>query len=117
MPPFHDRIGELLISSSDATQPVHARGRLLEELVAEAFSTISGVDVRARNAKSVFENEELDLVMTNRALDDGLQTIGRFFSVSARTGHAESTRPKSAGLRLSCGARTRASVSLLPRAE
>jgi hypothetical protein len=61
-----------------------AHGRALEELVSLVFSEVPGVAVSARNAKSVFENEELDLVMTNRGIEDGLPGVGPFFSVECK---------------------------------
>lgn len=60
------------------------RGRALEDLVAVTFSTIPGVDVGARNELSVFENEELDLGMTNLRERDGLPTVDTMFLVECK---------------------------------
>jgi len=60
------------------------RGSALEALVSEAFSAIPGVLVRARNAKSVFQNEEFDLVMSNRAHPEGVESAGPLFSVECK---------------------------------
>lgn len=42
------------------------------------------MQVRARNAKSVFENEELDLVMSNGHAVNGLPPLGPYFSVECK---------------------------------
>jgi hypothetical protein len=60
------------------------RGCALEDLIAVVFAAIPGVEVRARNAKSVFDNEELDLVMANRGASDGPPFPGSYFSVECK---------------------------------
>lgn len=56
----------------------------LEDLIAAVFTAIPGVEVRARNARSVFDNEELDLVMTNSREEGGLPMVGPFLSVECK---------------------------------
>jgi hypothetical protein len=81
---FPPRVRELLERCSEPDLTANERGKALEDLVADIFGAVPGIEVRARNAKSVFENEELDLVMTNRAPADGLPALGPYFSVECK---------------------------------
>lgn len=81
---FPRSVSELLSRCTEPDLTANARGKALEDLVAAIFETVTGVEVRARNAKSVFENEELDLLMTNRGGADGLPALGPFFSVECK---------------------------------
>jgi hypothetical protein len=84
VPDFPAEAADLLVACSDVDLDANQRGSNLEELIAVVFGAISGIEVKARNVKSVFENEELDLVMTNRQNDDGLPIVGPFFSVECK---------------------------------
>jgi hypothetical protein len=84
MTTFSVEVGGLLNDCTQEGQSNADRGRALERLVAAVFSAVPGVEVRATNAKSVFENEELDLLMGNLAVADGLSTVGPYFSVECK---------------------------------
>jgi hypothetical protein len=84
VPLFPPEVADLLGRCAQPDALPRERGALLEELVAVAFATVPGIEVRARNAKSVFDNEEFDLVMTNREVEDGVFATGPFFSVECK---------------------------------
>lgn len=84
MSAFPVELPALLARCRQADTSPQERGRALEDLIAAAFAAIPGVSVRARNATSVFENEELDLVMTNRGVETGLTVPGSYFSVECK---------------------------------
>jgi len=84
MSTFDEHFADLFRCCSLPEQSAQERGTALEECVAAVFATIPGVDVFARNARSVFDNEELDLVMSNRGLADGLPHVASFFSVECK---------------------------------
>jgi hypothetical protein len=84
MPGFPPEVEHLRERCIEPGLTATERGRALEDLIAGVFAAIPGVEVRARNAKSVFENEELDLVMANRGASDGLPFPGSYFSVECK---------------------------------
>lgn len=84
MPEFPAGHAALVEQCRGNALPVTQRGAALEELIAGAFAAIPGVRVQARNAKSIFENEELDLVMANQRKPDGLHAVGPHFSVECK---------------------------------
>lgn len=60
----------------DAALAGNERGRALERLAADALSTVPGVSVVARNVLAASGVEEVDLLLTNQAVDNGLAGMG-----------------------------------------
>jgi hypothetical protein len=56
----------------EATPAGPARGTALEELVSDLFASVPGARVGPRNTLAASGVDELDLLITNRAVDDGL---------------------------------------------
>ena len=81
---FGEDVGTLLKECNGPGLTASQRGRTLEDLISVVFSAVPGLEVRALNAKSVFENEELDLVVRNVESQDGLRGVGAFFSVECK---------------------------------
>jgi hypothetical protein len=81
---FDEDLHAALQRLRDPESPADRTGRGLESVVAAAIESIPGVSVHARNAKSVFENEEIDIVASNRAVDKGLPSLPPYFSVECK---------------------------------
>jgi hypothetical protein len=84
MATFAADVADLLEACAVPALSSSERGTRLEDLIAAVFTAIPGVEVRARNARSFFDNEELDLVMTNSREEGGLPMVGPFFSVECK---------------------------------
>lgn len=84
MPPFGPEVDTARLACEAPSLSATERGSSLENLMVDVFEHVDGLEVRARNAKSVFENEEFDLVVSNRQLDSGLPWAPRLFSVECK---------------------------------
>ncbi len=85
MAPFpSSEVAQLLARCRETNLAASERGAALEDLVALTFREIPGVELGARNALSVFENEELDVAMRNLKDRDGLPSVGSTFLVECK---------------------------------
>src|SRR5215213_5756168 len=60
------------------------KGRALEDLMCDLFASIPGVSIARRNVVSQFGTEELDIVLWNQALPDGLFFLGSMIVVECK---------------------------------
>jgi len=74
-----------LLSPGDLDGASNAdKGRSLERALRYAFECIPGVDCLMQNQKNSFETEEVDLIFSNIAHDDGLSRFETEFLVEAK---------------------------------
>jgi len=78
-----DLVAELLEATNRETES-KARGNLLEELAAHVFNSIPGVKVTQRDVTNVHRSEEIDLVLFNQQLSDGLEVFEPFIFVECK---------------------------------
>lgn len=78
-----DLVAELLEATDRETES-KARGDLLEDLAAHMFSSIPGVKVTQRDIPNVHRSEEIDLVLFNQQLPDGLEVFEPFIFVECK---------------------------------
>jgi hypothetical protein len=72
------------LGRADAALTSQEKGRALEDLMCELFASIPGVSIARRNLVSPFGTEELDIVLWNQALPDGLFFLGPMIVVECK---------------------------------
>jgi hypothetical protein len=65
------RLGALF-AAVDAAIETHDKGRAFEDLIAELFAQIPGMEIIARNVLNVFDTEEIDIALWNDQHAEGL---------------------------------------------
>jgi hypothetical protein len=69
---------------SDAAKTAAAKGKELEDLTVYLFEKIPGVSLSARNVKSVFDDEEIDVAFFNDQSPAGLRFLNFFLLVECK---------------------------------
>lgn len=68
-----------------AATPGNARGRALEQLIAELFASVPGVEVEDRNVLGGSREAEFDIQFSNDQRPDGFAAFGRDFFVECKS--------------------------------
>lgn len=84
MTPFSTEFVRQLLERTDETTDSKARGDLLERLTSHILGSIPGVKVTHSDILNVHHSEEIDLVLFNQRLPDGLEMFEPFIFVECK---------------------------------
>jgi hypothetical protein len=82
--PFSAGLVRQLLERTDETTDSKARGDLLEKLASHILGSIPGVKVTHSDILNVHHSEEIDLVLFNQRLPDGLEMFEPFIFVECK---------------------------------
>lgn len=83
MTEFAERISDLL-EATDTADTMKARGNLLEELASHILGSIPGVKVTDHDVLNVHRSQEVDIMLFNEQLPDGLAVFEAFIYVECK---------------------------------